>query len=103
MSAADIVALVGRGDAFFSARDISSARLYYERAAEAGDGQAAVQLGASFDPVMLERAGVYGVIGDPAQALSWYRRARELGVAEAEHRIKSLEAKSLGGAETLSR
>jgi len=103
LPAAEISALVERGDALFSARDISSARLYYERAAEAGDGQAALQLGESFDPVMLERAGVRGVTGDPAQALSWYRRARELGVAEADQRIKNLPTRPLGGADTLSR
>jgi TPR repeat protein len=85
-----------------SARDIASARLYYERAAEAGDRQAALQLGASFDPMILDRPGLRGVTGDPAQALSWYRRDRELGMAEAEPRIKSLEDPALGQADTLS-
>jgi TPR repeat protein len=95
--------LIGRGDAFLSARDITSARLYYERAAEAGDGQAALRLGATFDPVVLDRAGIRGVTGDPAQALSWYRRARELGMADADQRIKSLEIRPSGEADTLSR
>ena len=94
--------LVERGDAFFSARDISSARLYYERAAEAGDGQAALRLGASFDPEILERAGARGVAGDPALALSWYRRARALGKPEAERRIKSLEIGLSGETDTRS-
>jgi TPR repeat protein len=102
MSVADIGALVERGDALFSARDISSARLYYERAAEAGDGRAALQLGTSFDPVILERAGVH-VAGDLAQALSWYRRARELGMTEAELRIKSLERWPVGETDNRSR
>ena len=103
LSAAEIGTLMGRGDSFLSAHDITSARLYYQRAAEAGDGQAALQLGASFDPVMLDRAGIRGVTGDPAQALSWYRRARELGMADAEPRIKSLETRPLDEADTLSR
>jgi hypothetical protein len=103
LSGTEISALVERGDAFFSARDISSARLYYERAAEAGDGQAALQLGASFDPVLLERLGVRGLIGDPAQALSWYRRARELGMPQAEQRIESLGRRPMGDANTQSR
>jgi hypothetical protein len=102
LSTADMGALVERGDALFSVRDISSARLYYKRAAEAGDGLAALRLGASFDPEILERAGVRGVTGDPALALSWYRRARDLGMVEAEHRIKSLETSPLGKANTLS-
>jgi hypothetical protein len=103
LSASDIAVLLLRGDAFLRARDITSARLYFERAAEAGDGQAALQLGASFDPVMLDRAGIRGVTGDPAQALSWYRRARELGMAEADQPIKSLETRPSGEADTLSR
>jgi hypothetical protein len=95
-SAAEITALLGRGDAFLSSGDITSARLFYERAADAGSGLAALQLGATFDPVTLGRAGVRGVTADPAQALSWYRRARELGVGEAEQRIKGLETRRLG-------
>ncbi len=34
---------------------------------------------------------------DPAKALFWYRRARELGVAEAEQRIKALEIRPAVG------
>jgi hypothetical protein len=103
LSEAEIGALMGRGDAFLRAGDITSARLYYERAVDAGDGNAALQLGASFDPVVVGLAGLRGITGDPAQALSWYRRARELGVSEAEGRIKSLEARALGQANSLSR
>jgi hypothetical protein len=103
LSATEVGALVERGNAFFSSRDVSSARLYYERAAEAGDGQAALQLGASFDPDLLERAGVRGVVGDPAQALFWYRTARALAKPETEPRIKSLETRLSGDADTRSR
>jgi hypothetical protein len=46
---------------FLSAGDITLARLYYERAADAGSGLAALQLGATFDPVTLGRAGIRGV------------------------------------------
>jgi hypothetical protein len=98
LSASDIAGLLVRGDAFLSANDITSARLYYERAAEVGDGQAALRLGASFDPVVLGLAGVRGVIGDPSQAMSWYQRARELGADEAEQRIKALQSRAFGEA-----
>jgi TPR repeat protein len=91
----EIAALVARGDAFLNSRDITSARLFYERAANAGSGLAALQLGATFDPVIVGRSGTLGVIADPAQALSWYRRARDLGMAEAAHRIKRFESPSL--------
>jgi TPR repeat protein len=88
--------LLARGDAFLGTGDITSARLFYERAADAESGLAALRLGATFDPVLSGRASLRGATADPAQALSWYRRARELGVSEAEQRIKGLDARSLG-------
>jgi TPR repeat protein len=90
-SLTDVAALVTRGDAFLSAGDIASARLFYERAADAGDSTAALRLGATFDPKFLGRAGLHGNPGDPAQAESWYRRARDLGNAAAAERLKKLE------------
>jgi hypothetical protein len=78
---AEIAALVARGDSFLGAGDIASARLFYERAADAGDGPAALRLGASFDPAFLDRAGIHSIRADPEQAASWYHRARELGDA----------------------
>jgi hypothetical protein len=95
-SDAEIAALVRRGDAFLTSGDITSARLFYERAADAGSGPAALQLGATFDPVILGQVRTLGVIADPAQALSWYRRASDLGIVEAEQRIKHFETPSLG-------
>jgi hypothetical protein len=91
LSTTEIAALVIRGDAFLTAGDIASARLFYERAADAGDSAAALRLGATFDPNFLGRAGVRGNPGDPAQAASWYRRARDLGDAAAAERLKNLE------------
>jgi hypothetical protein len=92
----EIVALVTRGDGFLSAGDIASARLFYERAADAGSGSAALRLGATFDPGFLSRAGIRGITGDPAQAASWYRRARELGDAAAADRLKGLDQQRAG-------
>lgn len=91
LTATEIAALVTRGDAFLSAGDIASARLFYERAADAGDSAAALRLGATFDPIFLGRVGVRGNPGDPARAASWYRRARDLGDAAAAERLKNLE------------
>jgi hypothetical protein len=92
----EIVALVTRGDGFLTAGDIASARLFYERAADAGNGSAALRLGATFDPGFLSRAGIRGITGDPAQAASWYRRARELGDAAAADRLKGLDQQRVG-------
>ena len=91
LSTTEIAALITRGDVFLSAGDIASARLFYERAADAGDSAAALRLGATFDPNFLGRVGIRGNPGDPAQAASWYRRARDLGDAAAAERLKNLE------------
>lgn len=95
LSGAEITELLVRGDAFLGTGDIISARLCYERAANADSGVAALRLGTTFDPIVLGRAEVQGIAADPVQALSWYRRARELGVVEAEQRIKALEYRRL--------
>jgi TPR repeat protein len=82
---------VARGDDFLASRDIGSARLFYERAATAGDGRAALRLGVTFDPGFLGPAGITGIPGDPERAAAWYRRARDLGETAAVDRLKSLE------------
>jgi hypothetical protein len=92
-SAAETAALLSRGDSLFSVGDVASARLFYEQAAEAGDGQAALRLGETYDPVFLERAKLRAIKGDRAAAAHWYRRARELGVAEAEILLKGIQTK----------
>jgi TPR repeat protein len=89
LSAAESAALVARGDAFLGVRDIASARLFYERAVEAGDGRAALRMGATFDPAFLDRANIRGVSGNQQEALSWYRRARDLGESGAERLLKA--------------
>jgi class 3 adenylate cyclase len=86
----EIAQLVARGDAFLHTGDVASARLFYERAAGAGDGQAALRMGATFDPTFLDRAALRAARGDPAEARAWYHRARDLGEVEAERRLKSL-------------
>ena len=65
-------------------------------AADAGSWLAALQVGATFDPVILGHVGVRAGITDPAQALSCYRRSRDLGMVEAEQRIKRFQTPSLG-------
>ena len=44
-------------------------------------------------PFFLDRVRLRGVRGDPGAALFWYRRARDLGAADAEVLMKALEAK----------
>jgi len=84
LSAKEVAALLARGDVMFGVGDIASARLFYERAAQGGDAQAALRLGESYDPAFLAWARLKGVSGDAVAAARWYLYARELGAAEAE-------------------
>lgn len=70
--------------------DIASARLFYERAADAGDARAALDLGNSFNPAFLARLGVRGMRGDAAAAARWYRRAISLGNPDAAKALRAL-------------
>ena len=91
LPAEQITALLTRGDAFVRSRAIASARLFYERAADAGNGRAALRMGESFDRAFLDSIGIYRMIGDRQLALSWYRRARDLGDTEAAQLLHKLE------------
>lgn len=86
-----IAALVARGDALLDTGDIVSARLYYERAADGGDGHAARLMAETFDPGLIERAGLRSIKPDLGSALLWYRRARDLGDRAAAERLQALE------------
>lgn len=86
--------LVERGDALFGAGDVFSARLYYERAAEAGDAQAALRLGETHDPAFLARIRFVGALGNGATAAFWYKRAQELGAPEAAILLEALSGDS---------
>jgi hypothetical protein len=90
-SSAATDALVDRGDAFFAAGDLASARLFYEYATAAGNGTAALRLGGTFDPAFLARARIGRVQGHPPSAVYWYRRARDLGSGDAEILLRKME------------
>jgi TPR repeat protein len=81
---------LARGDDLFGARDVISARLFYERAAEAGDGEGALRMAMSFDPRFIAQAGLQRRLGDRAQALNWYERASELGNPNAKNLVARL-------------
>ena len=90
-SSADAEQLRAQGDARLGQGDIASARLFYERAADAGDARAANRLGNTFDPAFLARWGVLGMRGDAAQAEAWYRRAGALGDEDAANELRALK------------
>jgi hypothetical protein len=84
--------LLRRGSELMRLGDVSAARRFFERAAAGGSGEAALATGATYDPRELQRIGARGIPPDRNAALTWYRRAAALGVAEAQDRIRALEA-----------
>ena len=75
--------LLKQGEQFVSVGDVAAARVLFERAAEAGDSNAALALGATYDPVVLAKLGVRGIAPDAEKAHHWYQKAREFGSPEA--------------------
>jgi TPR repeat protein len=92
-SSTEITELLDRGDSLLHNGDVASARLFYERAAGAGDGRAALRLGATFDPEFLGRLGLGKLRANPAEAQSWYSRARDLGAVDAKRQLNSTETR----------
>jgi len=79
--------LVALGNDLLWTGDIATARLYFERAAEAGNAHAALLVGETYDGPLLSKLGVRGMRGDPQEATRWYERARDLGDADAVKRL----------------
>lgn len=91
LSNAQRLELLNRGDALFAVGDITAARQFYQRVAEAGYGEAAVRLGESYDPAFLHQARLPGARSDVTAAKLWYHRAVELGAQEAEILLKAMQ------------
>jgi len=71
--------------------EIVSARVMFQRAAEAGDGAGAFSLAETYDPLVLEELRLREKITpNVALARTWYERARDLGSLEARDRIARL-------------
>lgn len=90
----DVSALIDRARALIAIGDISAARLVLRRAYEFGDPRAALELGGTYDPLLLKLLNVHvlniNFYADAAQARDWYRKAAELGSADAVRRIMAL-------------
>jgi hypothetical protein len=82
--------LMKKGEQLLAAGDVVAARIAFQRAAEAGDGRAAVALGATYDPTELTKRGVTGMGADISKARSWYQKAEKFGSPEARGRLDAL-------------
>jgi TPR repeat protein len=60
---------------------VVTARIVFQRAAEAGDANAALALGATYDPTVLAKLGVAGLGLEKAR--TWYQKAESLDCASA--------------------
>jgi hypothetical protein len=90
LEADEIATLLKRGKDDLTNGDVASARLLLRRAAEATSAEAALVLGSTFDPLVLQRSGAIGIKPDVAQARKWYERAVELGSAAAALQLAKL-------------
>ena len=75
--------LMEKGQVLMRSGDIASARLLFQRLANAGIADAALALAATYDPRYLAQHNLIGVVGDEIKAHDWYQRASELGSVEA--------------------
>jgi len=87
----EVTNLIRRGDALLALGDISAARRLYDLAARAGSGRAAMEAGKTYDPEFLRDAGVRGIQPNESTAISWYRKAVELGDPQAETLLRRLQ------------
>jgi serine/threonine protein phosphatase 1 len=82
--------LIGRSQRLLAEGDVEAARILLRRAAEARDARAALALGATYDPIMLEILQVHGVAADVPRAREWYEKANEFGSQEGLRRLNLL-------------
>jgi hypothetical protein len=84
---------IARGQELFGEGNVSSARLLFKRAADAGLAYGALFLGQTYDPNELALYQVRGLGGDPVEAKRWYEKAYALGAPEADELLRRLGAR----------
>ena len=90
IDAGELDELLAHGKALEATGDIGGARLVFQRAAEAGNAQAAFLLAETYDPTVLEDLREVGLAPDVKAARIWYGKAKELGSEEAQNRLQRL-------------
>jgi hypothetical protein len=82
--------LIKHGQKMIEVGYLAGARAYFKRAVEAGSGEAALLLGACYDPAFIEKIGARGIKPDPKEARNWYERAKQLGIADVDAKLAEL-------------
>jgi TPR repeat protein len=75
----EIAMMIERGRVLFEAGDLAAARLFFRRAANAGEPTAALAMAATYDPEVLTQHFIRGIEADAGEAQKWYAKAREMG------------------------
>jgi len=83
--------LIAHGQKMIDVGYLAGARAYFKRAAEAGSGEAALLLAASYDQEFIDKIGAQGIKADPKESRAWYDRAKQLGVEGADAKLKALK------------
>lgn len=91
LDADTLAALMARARSLMTVGDIAAVRLLLERAANAQDATAAFVLAQTYDPAVLGTKDTRSITADPAAARDWYRKAAQLGSAEAQQRLTQVQ------------
>jgi hypothetical protein len=86
----EVILLLKRGKDLIASGDLAAARLVLQRGADANHAEAALALGATYDPFVLRELKVYGFMPDAVMARVWYEKAIELGSPAAPRRLDML-------------
>jgi hypothetical protein len=84
--------LIKHGQKMIDVGYFAGARAYFRRAAEAGSGDAALMLAATYDQDYIDGIGAHGIKADPNEARIWFERAKQLGVENAEAKLAALKS-----------
>ena len=91
LDADTLAGLMTRAKSLMAIGDIAAARLLLERAANAQDATAAFLLAQTYDPAVLGTKDTRSITADAVAARDWYRKAAQLGSAEARQRLSQLQ------------
>ena len=83
--------LIERARTVIAAGDIEAVRIALSRMVESGNASAAVDLGSTYDPNILDALGVRNFPADVAKARVWYQKAQQMGSPDAVGLLESLE------------
>ena len=67
--------------------------MFFKKAADAGDAQAANAMGATYDPDLFNTLQVRGMRPDVELARQWYMRAMDLGSKDSIERLERLKSR----------